>query len=264
VPAFLFDKIKIMDISRITEAKSMIVLFTDFGADDLYVGQVKAVLAQTAPAVPVIDLLHSAPNFDIESSAHLLAALYQQFSPGSVFFAVVDPGVGGPRESVVMVADGYWFVGPDNGLMSVIAARAQATRLWRITWQPEKLSPSFHGRDLFAPIAAWIAAGQFPADKLAESDGLKVKSNAADSQRIIYIDHYGNCMTSLRSAGVDSDAVMQVAGRAVRRGNAFCEAKLSEAFWYENSVGLVEIAVNQGSAAQSLGLQVGSVITKQK
>lgn len=106
----------------------MIVLFTDFGADDLYVGQVKAVLAHTAPGVPAIDLLHAAPNFDIESSAHLLAALYPKFSPGSVFFAVVDPGVGGARDAVVMVADGYWFVGPDNGLLSIIAARAQATR----------------------------------------------------------------------------------------------------------------------------------------
>ncbi|MBI5750651.1 MAG: SAM-dependent chlorinase/fluorinase [Hydrogenophilales bacterium] len=242
----------------------MIVLFTDFGADDIYVGQVKAVLTQTAPAASAIDLLHSAPNFDIESSAHLLAALYLRFSPGSVFIAVVDPGVGGARDAVVMVADGYWFVGPDNGLLSVVAARAQAARLWRITWRPERLSPSFHGRDLFAPIAAWIAAGLFPADKLAESSALQVQSNGADSQRVIYIDHYGNCMTGMRAAGLGSDAMLQVAGRELRRASTFSEAMPDEAFWHENSVGLVEIAVNQGSAAHSLGLQVGSVIAKPK
>jgi len=239
----------------------MIVLFTDFGADDLYVGQVKAVLAQTAPAVPVIDLLHSAPNFDIESSAHLLAALYQQFSPGSVFFAVVDPGVGGPRESVVMVADGYWFVGPDNGLMSVIAARAQATKLWRITWQPVKLSPSFHGRDLFAPIAAWIAAGQFPADKLAESDGLTVQSTAVDRPRIIYIDHYGNCMTGLRAAGVAAGTQLILGNHTVAYAPTFSAAIPGQVFWYANSLGLVEVAVNCGRADVLLDLKVGVPLT---
>jgi hypothetical protein len=242
----------------------MIVLFTDFGAGDIYAGQVKAVLAQHAPGVPAIDLLHAAPNFDIESSAHLLAALYPCFAPGSVFFAVVDPGVGGERDAVVMAADGYWFAGPDNGLLSVIAARAQATRLWRITWRPESLSPSFHGRDLFAPIAAWIAAGQFPADKLVESKGLQVQLSGADSPRVIYIDHYGNCMTGMRAAGLGHDALLQVAGQALRRAKTFSEVKSGAAFWYENSAGLVEIAVNQGSASHLLGLQVGSVIAKPK
>ncbi|MBT9612315.1 MAG: SAM-dependent chlorinase/fluorinase [Burkholderiales bacterium] len=242
----------------------MIVLFTDFGADDLYIGQVKAVLAHTAPDVPVIDLLHSAPNFDIDSSAHLLAALYLRFSPGSVIFAVVDPGVGSARDAVVMVADGYWFVGPDNGLLSVVAARAQATRIWRITWRPESLSQTFHGRDLFAPIAAWVAVGQFPADKLAETNALQVQSSAVDRQRVIYIDHYGNCMTGMRAAGLGSDAVLQVAGQELRRTKTFYEAMPHEVFWYENSLGLVEVAINQGSAAQSLGLQVGTVITMLK
>lgn len=242
----------------------MIVLFTDFGADDLYVGQVKAVLAQVASNIPVIDLLHSAPNFDIKSSAHLLAALYPKFSPGSVFLAVVDPGVGGPREAVVMVADGYWFVGPDNGILSVIAARAQATQLWRITWQPQHLSSSFHGRDLFAPIVGWIAAGQFPVDKLVETNALQVQLNAMDSQGVIYIDHYGNCMTGMRAAGLGSDVLLQVAGKELCRKKSFYEAMSGEAFWYENSVGLVEIAVNQGSAAQALGLQIGSAIARRK
>lgn len=242
----------------------MIVLFTDFGAADIYAGQVKAVLAQYAPAVPVIDLLHNAPNFDFESSAHLLAALHRQFTPGSVFFCVVDPGVGGAREAVVMVADGYWFVGPDNGLLSVIAARAQAVQYWRITWQPALLSSSFHGRDLFAPIAAWIALGQFPADKLSVLSALQVQTSGADTPRIIYIDHYGNCLTGLRAAELDSAVVLQAVGMELRCGRTFCDVQPGAAFWYENSVGLAEIAINQGSAAQLLGLKIGSPITRLK
>lgn len=242
----------------------MIVLFTDFGADDIYVGQVKAVLAQHAPDAQVIDLLHSAPNFDIESSAHLIAALYRRFAPGSVFLAVVDPGVGGAREAVVMMTDGYWFVGPDNGLLSIIASRATATRLWRITWRPAHLSSSFHGRDLFAPIAAWIAAGQFPTDKLAGSNALKVQSSGEDTPRVIFIDHYGNCLTGIRAEGLTDAAILQVAGRGLPRAETFSKVGLGEPFWYENSVGLVEIAVNQGSAAQMLGLQAGSAIARLK
>lgn len=239
----------------------MIVLFTDFGADDLYVGQVKAVLNQTAPEVAVIDLLHSAPNFDIAASAHLLAALYPRFAPGSVLFAVVDPGVGGARDAVVMVADGYWFVGPDNGLLAVIAARTQASKFWRITWRPAPLSASCHGRDLFAPIAGWIAAGQFPADKLSESLALQVPATAADTLSIIYIDHCGNCVSGLRGANITHSAFVTLAGYAVPYAEIFSAVAPGQIFWYINSLGLVEVAVNRGRADTLLGVQVGAPLT---
>ena len=238
----------------------MILLFTDFGGDGLYVGQVKAVLARAAPALTVIDLLHHAPRFDITASAHLLAALYRQFAPGSVFFAVVDPGVGGARDAVAVMADGYYFVGPDNGLLAVVAARAETMRVWRIAWRPEKLSNSFHGRDLFAPVAAWIAAGQFPADKLEQIDSLAVQTSGEDLARIIYIDHYGNCLTGLRAALFPDASSLSVAGETVCRARTFSEVGPGVAFWYENSLGLVEIAVNRGSAAQRLGLHIGDEV----
>lgn len=238
----------------------MIVLFTDFGGDGLYVGQVKAVLARAAPALTVIDLLHHAPRFDITASAHLLAALYRQFAPGSVFFAVVDPGVGGARDAVAVMADGYYFVGPDNGLLAVVAARAETMRVWRIAWRPEKLSNSFHGRDLFAPVAAWIAAGQFPADKLEQIDSLAVQASGEDLARIIYIDHYGNCLTGLRAASFPDASSLSVPSETVCRARTFSEVGPGVAFWYENSLGLVEIAVNRGSAAQCLGLHIGDEV----
>src|SRR3569833_3319181 len=143
--------------------KHVIVLFSDFGTLDPYVGQVKARLAEHAPTQQVGDLLHEAPDFNPHAGAHLLAAFATVFPPGSTFLAVVDPGVGTPRRTAVVLAGGRWFVGPDNGLLSVIAARHADARLWRIIWEPEDVSPTFHGRDLFAPIAAEIARGDFPA-----------------------------------------------------------------------------------------------------
>src|SRR5437763_1324312 len=136
-----------------------IVLFTDFGSSDPYIGQIKAVLEREAPGVPVIDLLNDAPSFRVRAAAHLLASLVSEFARGSVFIAVVDPGVGSERVPVAVHAGGYHFVGPDNGLLSVFAARARDAQVWRIAWAPERLSASFHGRDLFAPVAARLAAG---------------------------------------------------------------------------------------------------------
>lgn len=238
----------------------MIILLTDFGWADPYVGQIKARLAEAAPGVPVIDLLHGVPDYNAHAGAHLLDALAREFSVGSVFLCVVDPGVGGPRGTLVAEVDGRWYVGPDNGLISVVAGRARAARYWRIAWRPERLSASFHGRDLFAPIAAAIAAGAFPADRLAEQVQPEVRFDLADLPRVIYLDHYGNAWTGLRGGLLADDAVLEVKGQALARRGTFAEAAKGEAFWYVNSVGLVEIAVNRGSAAAQLGLVVGDVV----
>jgi len=239
----------------------MIVLFTDFGADDIYVAQVKAVLAQhTAPGTPVYDLLHSVPNFDATAGAHLLAALQGWFRAGSVFFAVVDPGVGGARDPVVLEADGKAYVGPDNGLLSVVAARAAKARMWRIVWRPATQSLSFHGRDLFAPVAAWIATGNLPKDSLQEIPALSVQLGAEDLAKAVYVDHYGNVLTGLRAANVSRSAKIEVDGHQIAFARVFADVPAGGAFWYENSVGLVEIAVSGGSAAQTMRLRVGDPI----
>ncbi len=235
----------------------MILLFTDFGADDIYVAQVKAVLAQHAPAgTLILDLLHRVPSFDPKAGAHLLAALQARFPEGSVFLCVVDPGVGGARDPVVLQADGKWYAGPDNGLLAVVAARAGKARTWRVVWRPQALSASFHGRDLFAPVAAWLAAGNLDGDKIEEIAGLKAQLGADDLAEVIYIDHYGNALTGLRSASVSHSARIEAGGRLLPNARVFAEAPAGDAFWYEDSIGLVEIALARGSAAELLGLRV--------
>lgn len=236
----------------------MIILFTDFGVRDPYVGQLKARLAGHAPEQLVVDLLHEVPDFNPHAGAHLLAAFEPVFPPGSVFLAVVDPGVGTLRDAAVVLAGGRWFVGPDNGLLSLLAARHHDTRLWRINWRPETLSPTFHGRDLFAQIAAEIARGEFPTDKLAPLARLDVEFDAGDLARVIYIDHYGNAWTGLRA--VPEDARVSIQGEAFRHSDSFGFVGRGEGFWFNNSVGLLELAVNRGSAAAAFGLKVGDPV----
>lgn len=238
-----------------------IMLFTDFGSDDLYVGQVKAVLERYAPGVTVIDLLHEAPMFDARASAHLLAALAAWVPRGTVVLGVVDPGVGGERDAVVVRADGRWYVGPDNGLFSVLAGRAATRSAWRVVSAPPKVSASFHGRDLFAPLAAAVATDDFPNESVAATEGLRVTLPHDDLAEVIYVDHYGNAFTGLRAAGAPPTARLAIAGRTVDRARVFTEAAPGEMFWYENSLGLVEVAVNGGSAAAAAGIAVGEPVS---
>ena len=140
----------------------MIVLCTDYGLAGPYVGQVKAVLARAAPAVPVVDLFADLPPFQPKLAAYLLAAYAEAFMAGDVILAVVDPGVGSARAALAIEADQRWYVGPDNGLFEIVLRRARAAQCWRIDWRPAAISATFHGRDLFAPVAAGLAQGEPP------------------------------------------------------------------------------------------------------
>ena len=145
----------------------MIVLFTDFGLSGPYTGQVKAVLHQLSAGVPIVDLFADLPAAKPKPAAYLLAAYGPWFPPGTVLMAVVDPGVGGARAAVVVEADGRSYVGPDNGLFEIVLRRAGTLKTSEILWRPDRLSASFHARDLFAPVAARLAAGTLPAEGLA-------------------------------------------------------------------------------------------------
>ena len=237
----------------------MIVLFTDFGAADPYVGQMHAVLARAAPRARVIDLLHTVPNFDIRSGAYLLSALAAEFPAGSVFVGVVDPGVGDERLPIMLQADDRWYVGPDNGLFKIVARRARRCETWVITWRPQNLSASFHGRDLFAPVAARLARGDWPASvptTLLTPNG----DWPDDLPAIVYIDHYGNAITGLRASQIEMAGTLAVAGRQLQHAAVFSAVAPNMPFWYANSVGLVEIAVNRGDASRALELKIGDPV----
>jgi len=236
----------------------MLVLFTDFGLQGPYIGQVEAVLRQQAPGIAVINLFADLPPFDIRSAAYLLPAYTRGFPPGTVFVCVVDPGVGGARPGAVVRADGRWFVGPNEGLFAPLSRRAHEIACWQLPPPGEHASPSFHGRDVFAPVAARLARnGRFAGEEAAVA-GLDRPDWPDELRRVVYIDRFGNAVTGLRRAAADPDTVFSVNGHALRHARTFSGVGEGEAFWYENSSGLVEFSVNRGRADEVLGLRVGS------
>lgn len=239
----------------------MFILFTDFGVAGPYLGQMKAVLLRAAPRLPIVDLFADAPACDPHLAAPLLAAYAEVAHPGDVVLAVVDPGVGTDRRPVVARIGGRWLVGPDNGLLALVVRRAGgAVDAWEIAWRPPRLSASFHGRDLFAPVAAMLALGQAPPGPPIDPATLDRPAWPDDLPAIVYCDTYGNAMTGLRAASLPSDAMLIAAGRAIRRGRTFADAAPGTPLWYENANGLAEIAVNCGRADRELGLRPGACV----
>lgn len=238
----------------------MIFLFTDFGYVGPYVGQMKAAIAADAPGVPVIDLMHDAPVHNAKAGAYLLAALASHLPEGSITVAVVDPGVGSARAGLILEAGNRAFVGPDNGLLDIVARRDEGS--FRRLPPPDKgAAASFHGRDVFAPAAArLIQGGRIESERFTP----EVRSWPDDLKEVIYIDGFGNAMTGLRASEVPKSARFRIGGKSIARARTFSDVKPGEAFWYENSQGLVEIAVNQERAAERLGLCVGSAIEIQE
>lgn len=248
---------------------ALILLFTDFGLEGPYLGQVRAVLHGLAPGVPVVDLFADLPPFDPVSAAYLLPAYAgAPFPEDAVILAVVDPGVGTDRAPLVVRAMGRWFVGPDNGLLSrVLAADPNDGQAWKILWRPARMSASFHGRDLFAPVAGALAKGARPGDGgvlHCEAVGPARLVGAdwpEERNAVIYIDRYGNGMTGMRADRLPQNAVLTINGLRVRGSRTFGDVPAGEALWYANSNGLVEIACNGAPAADAFNLQIGTIVS---
>ena len=239
----------------------MIVLVTDFGLAGPYIGQMISVLYRLAPAIPVVNLFADAPAHNPRATAYLLAAYAPYLPPESIFLCVVDPGVGsGVHQPVIVRVNDQWFVGPDNGLFTIITKRAREFRRWAITWRPERLSASFHGRDLYAPVAARLARGEPPMGEPLNST--MIAANWPDDlYEVIYIDHFGNAMTGIRASVLSRDRLLKIKGRSLKPARTFADVEVGQAFWYENANDLVEIAVNQGRADALLGIRVSDPIT---
>jgi len=238
----------------------VIVLFTDFGIEGPYTGQVQARLQQLAPGVPVINLFSDLEPYDVEAAAYLLPAYAAGFPPGTVFVCVVDPGVGGSRPGVAVCADGCWYVGPNEGLFAILARRARHVQCRELP-AAMGVSSSFHGRDVFAPVAAQLAGGLSVEAVDVPVACLDKPEWPDELLRVVYIDRYGNAMTGVRASEVDASQLLSVNGHQLKSAQTFSDVGMGEAFWYANSNGLVELAVNRGRADKVLGISVGTLLS---
>jgi S-adenosylmethionine hydrolase len=258
------------------EASPVVTLLTDFGTADYFVAAVKGVILTINPQVSIVDITHETPPQDIESAAFTLLACYRDFPTGTIHVAVVDPGVGSARRPIAVSAGDHYFVGPDNGLFSYILDR-EPYRAFHLTVESnfrQSVSPSFHGRDIFAPVAAAISRGTELGELGPEiKDPLRLAPLAPEKLqngtlrgRIINIDHFGNCITNFTRADI-SDVTkpkLFVSGRVVEAFRRFFGDKSEfkdELFAIWGSAGFLEISVNNGSAAALLSAKRGDAVT---
>jgi S-adenosylmethionine hydrolase len=245
-----------MAMTTLHDPPRRIALATDFG-DGPYVGQIQLLLSALAPGTPAVALISDLVPFRPDLAAYLLPALMAQMPDRTLFCCVVDPGVGGERGVIAARVHDQWLIGPDNGpLVPSIRTDAQASVL-RVHWRPRRLSHSFHGRDLFAPLAAAMVGGELPEAEPARVSELVGAHLPQDSAKVCYVDRYGNLISGVRAADVEPDTVLQVGSHRIAFARTFCQVPAGQLFWYENAFGLLEIAANQGSASRLLGLSAG-------
>lgn len=237
-----------------------IVLATDYGSSGAYVGQLKSAIYNIAPHATVIDLIHELPAFNPGASAYLLASFLGHIPERSVVVGVVDPGVGSARAPIVLEGDGYTFTGPDNGLFSIVSRKLSETELFEILLAKEPVSKTFHGRDIFAPVAAQIVSGSEPALKLVSVKTLTGAEWPENLYEIIHIDHFGNGLTGITFHPSSRNRILKINDQGIRYAEAFYCVDKGEGFWHCNSNNLVEIAVRDASAAEKFQLGVGDKI----
>jgi S-adenosylmethionine hydrolase len=242
-------------VSRITKT---ITFLSDYGPGGEYVGVVEGVIARIAPAARVIHLGHGVPPQDVRTGARRLARALP-FTPPGIHLAVVDPGVGGPRRAIVIRARDRLLVGPDNGLL--IAAAGQIDEAVDVSHSPHRLQPTsatFHGRDIFAPVAAHLALGEPLEGPRVDPATLVRLPEDAGIVRVVEIDGFGNLMTNAALPATDR---VRVNGHEAVVGRTFGDAPPGGLVLYEDSAGEVALAVNGGSAQARLGLKTGDEIT---
>ncbi|WP_417789102.1 SAM hydrolase/SAM-dependent halogenase family protein [Terasakiella pusilla] len=235
----------------------MIVLFTDFGLKGPYMGQMRARIHELAPKETVVDLMTDAPAFNVGTSARLLAGLIDHMPQKAIFVCVVDPGVGSSRKPLCIRIKERWFVGPDNGLFQFVLKNEPDAVAYVIDWRPEHLSLSFHGRDLFGPVAAKLATEQEVAMTILPLDQLVILEEEQNHYAIAHIDDFGNCWVSIPDFEISKEATILIKNHHFFYSAVFSDTEKGKPFWYINSSGFVEIAVNQGDAAGRFNLTIG-------
>ncbi len=242
----------------------IVTLLTDFGTTDSYVAETKAALLRRANGAVLVDITHAVPPGDIRAGAYLLGRSWHHFPTGTVHLAVVDPGVGTERAALAIAAHGHRFVGPDNGLFSLVLRDAEVEIVTLPV--PEAAAPTFHGRDLFAPAAAALASGASLTSLGEPLRSMPQRLAYAEPHyegkvlvgQIVYVDRFGTLVTNLTPELVPGYAVLEVEGLEIGRlQRTFGDVSTGGLVAYVGSGGAVEIAVRDGSAARRLGMGVG-------
>jgi S-adenosyl-L-methionine hydrolase (adenosine-forming) len=251
-------------------SRPVITLLTDFGRVDPYVGMMKGVIAEISPEANVVDITHDVPPQDIRTGAFFLERAFRYFAPGTVHVAVVDPGVGTARAPVALCAEKHVFIGPDNGVLTLAAPRSRAVALTQNAYFHKPVSNTFHGRDIFASVAAHVANG-VPLEKLGPPEKRLIRLPRWKPRRtavgiratVVSVDHFGNLITNLDlenwkslrrprlCAGSFASSRLEKNYRAVPGGDLVALV---------GGYGLIEIAARDASAAKILGLSVGDSI----
>jgi S-adenosylmethionine hydrolase len=258
-----------------------ITLLTDFGLADYFVGALKGVILSINPSVSIVDLSHEIPPQDVAAGAFTLMASYQSFPSETVHIAVVDPGVGSDRRPILVRAGNHFFVGPDNGIFSYIYEKETGHKTFHLTnkkYFRHPVSATFHGRDIFAPVAAALSVGVKPSEfgpEISDEKRLPSLNSVKETRgkvkgRIIHIDRFGNCITNITRRvlplEMENGARLQINGETVRsirrffndsRDNSGGSEKLF-AVW--GSAGFLEIAAMNRSAAKRLKAKTGQAV----
>jgi S-adenosyl-L-methionine hydrolase (adenosine-forming) len=244
---------------------TIVTLLTDFGISDSYVAEMKGVLLSATPQAVLVDVSHGVPPGDVRSAAHILGRTWHRFPTGTVHLVVVDPGVGSARSALALSAEGHWFLGPDNGVLTPVLHDSPVEAV--VLPVPASASPTFHGRDLFAPAAAALVQGAalsqlgqplpgFP-ERLAYT-APHAEGNSVLGE-VVYVDRFGTLITNLTADLIPGAAQVEVEDLdlgSLKR--TFSDAGPGGLLAYIGSGGALEIAVRNGSAARRLGMGIGA------
>lgn len=263
-------------------ANPIITLTTDYGTNDHLVGTLKGVLLKINPELTIVDITHNVNAFDLLDGALTIGAAYSYFPARTIHLVVVDPGVGTTRRPLLVTAQNQYFVAPDNGVLSLIYEREQGNLVVRHAnaehYFLQPISKTFHGRDIFAPVAAWLSKGwQTPAmgDEIQDYQRFTLpRAKEADGTAqgvVLRIDNFGNVMTNLRAedlpaAAQNGGAVnLKVGTHTISRlVDTFASGAADEPVAYVGSSGYLEVAINKANAARKLSIGRGAAVVLSK
>ncbi len=250
----------------------IIALLTDFGTKDYFVGAMKGVILSINEGAKIVDLTHEIEPQNIKSAGFTLASVYRNFPPKTIFVAVVDPGVGSERRAILIETENYYFVAPDNGILSLVFPDETNYRVFELT-NPKfflpNVSQTFHGRDLFAPVAGWLSKGVKPNEfgaeitefiRFEDAKPRQISPNELEAE-IIYVDRFGNLITNLQKNDLSENFIIEVNEILIEKHlKYYAEAKENEVFTIFGSADYLEIVSFKNSASKLLKISVGGKI----